>query len=241
MKVYPKLKIEDLEVVIESMDQTRDGKIDIDEFIASMHSDPTILEAKSTSRQYKAILSLKAQRRFLPNDFMKYFEKIAESALYIPSFITNLHMQNKNLPSESFRLTRDENTIWFKDIKPVMEGQSKPTKHMKEIDPLIGGYIIMNGATGIPIPSEGILKRENIVNRVVKLGYFDTISNKFIYGTALLHAEWDQESEDIWSFNAAKALGTNPIVFKWVDKSTLPNIDVIFEFISTIKYFLYTV
>ena len=238
-KAYPTINIDDIEAVIEEIDVNKDGRIEIDEFIGFMHSSSGALGISKNSPQYRAILALKAQRRFLPNDFMNYFEKISASALYVPSFLSTLHGQFKNLPSESFRLVRDPSGIGYMDIRPTLDRDGKPTKLIQEIQPYLSGYIVLNSASGVPIPDPLVMKRENIVSRTIKISFFDTKSNKFVYGSAFVLAAWDPGAEDMWTFNSAQGTGTNPVVFKWVDKATVPQIAVIFEFVSSIKYHLF--
>ena len=230
------MRLEDLEAVIESIDVNKDGKIDIDEFISYMHSSTQILQMKKDSKQYQAVLALKHQRRFSPNDFMNYFEKISASVLYIPSFISALNAQYKNLPSEPFKLVRDASGLGYVDLRPIMGMDRKPTRMLQEIVPHMSGYIVLEGATGIPIPDPMVLKRENIVNRVVKIAFFDNKAGKFVHGSTFVSAIWTPEAEDVWSFNSASAIGTNPVAYKWTDRTNVQSIDVIFELVSSIKY-----
>ncbi len=234
-KTYPTIRIADIEAVIEEIDANKDGRIEIDEFISFMHSSPSTLNLSKNSPQYRGVLALKAQRRFLPNDFMNYFEKISTSRLYVSSFLSALHAQFKNLPSESFKLVRDVSGIGYMDVRPTMDREGKPTRLIQEIVPLLSGYIVMNSASGVPIPDPLVLKRENIVSRVVKVSFYDSKNNRFVYGSAFVLAEWDRCSEDRWTFNSPQGVGTNPLVFKWTDKATVSQIDVIFEFVSSIK------
>ena len=110
-KKYPSLKIEDIEAIIEEVDVDKDGKIGIDEFIGFMHGSANMLQMNQNSRQYKAILALKAQRRFSPNEFLNYFDKLSSSFKYANSFISAQHSQYRNLPSEPFRLLRDPHRL----------------------------------------------------------------------------------------------------------------------------------
>eukprot|EP01022_Parablepharisma_sp_SALTPOND_P025165 TRINITY_DN576_c0_g1_i1.p1 TRINITY_DN576_c0_g1~~TRINITY_DN576_c0_g1_i1.p1 ORF type:complete len:1565 (-),score=226.38 TRINITY_DN576_c0_g1_i1:14582-19174(-) len=233
---YPTIQTEDLEAVFEEIDANKDGKIDIDEFIGFMHSSSQALQMDKDSKKYKAVLSLKHQRRFSPNDFMNYFEKISVSTLYVPSFMSGLHSVGKNLPSESFKLKKDVTGLGYADMKSVIGPDKKPTKVLKEIVPTIAGYIVLQSATGIPIPDPMILKRENIVARAVKIAFYDNTATKFVHGSAIITAGWDGASEDVWSFNTVGEVGTNPVVFKWCDSATIKQIDVIFEFIASVRY-----
>ncbi len=230
------MRLEDLEAVIEDIDVNKDGKVDIDEFIGYMHNSAQILQAKKDSKQYRAVLALKHQRRFSPNDFMNYFEKISASVLYVPSFLSTLNAQRKQLPSESFKLIRDASGLGYIDVKPVIGPDKKPTRTLQEIFPHLSGYIVLEAANGIPIPDPLVLKRENIVNRVVKIAFYDNKASRCIFGSAFVSATWTPEAEDIWSFNGASGVGTNPVAFKWTDKTVIQNIDVIFELVSSIKY-----
>lgn len=200
-----------------------------------MHTNANALQYSQDSQQYKGILALKAERRFSPNDFLTYFDRISASVLYIPSFLSELHKRLLNLPSESFALKRDSTGIGYVDLKPVLDEKKRLTRALQEITPFLSGYINFLTATGIPIPDPTVIKREDIVNRVIKMGYFDTKTNKFIYGTAFVDVEWSEQAEDIWSFNRDNVVGTNPIIFKWCDSNQITQTDIVFEFISSIK------
>ena len=227
--------MEDLEAVIEEIDVNKDGKVDIDEFIGFMHGSVDALQMNKNSQQYRSVLALKAQRRYTPDEFMNYFEKMSVSALYVPSFIAQLHQQAKNLPSESFKLVRDTSGIGYLDIHPMIGKDGKPSKDLEQIIPHLSGYIILQTASGVPIPDPITLKRENIVNRIVKVGFFDNKSGSFVYGTSFVSADWTPDAEDEWTFNSASTTGTNPLVIKWLETSTVSQIDIIFEFVSSIK------
>lgn len=233
--MYPQLRIEDIEVAVESLSRNK-GKVNIDEFIDFMSSHPESTTVSMNSREYQAILALKAQRRILPNDYMNYFEKISDSVLYMPSYISTLHSETKNLPSESFRLAHDSTGIWYEDVKPVIVAGNKPVQHMQMVEPSLAAYLIAHSATGVPIPNPDMLRRENIVNRVVKVGFFNNQLGRIVHGTCFLQAEWEEENEDIWKFNSIGDVGTNPLVCKWSDKDTEDSIDILFEFVSSIKY-----
>ena len=235
-KEYPKLKLEELQSVMEEMDKNKDGTIDIDEFIAFMHSTSEKLQLGQNSDQYQAVLALRAQRRYSPTDFLNYFDKLSNSVLYTPSFISDLHRAYKNLPSESFKLARDASGIGYMDIKPTIGPDKKPTRTLQDIVPLIAGYIIFKSATGIPIPDPSVVKRENIVNRVIKVGFYDNKAKRLVYGTSFVAVDWNPESEDVWSFNKDNAVGTNPLVYKWVEEQTVNQIEVVFEFVSSLRY-----
>jgi len=236
-KDYPAIRIEDLEAVFSEIDTNKDGKIDIDELISYMHGSTQALQMDKDSKKYRAIMTLKHQRRFSPNDFLNYFEKISASILYVPSFTSELHNLCKNLPSESFRITRDASGLGYVDVKPVIGTDKKPTKQIQEIPPVLAGYIVLDSSAGIPIPDPAFLKRENIVNRTVKILFYDTKATKFIHGSCEVQCAWDENYEDVWSFNGTGEAGSNPIVFKWCDNANLDNIDIIFEFVSSMRYF----
>jgi len=233
--MYPQLRIEDIEVAVESLSRNK-GKVNIDEFIDFMRSHPESTTVSMNSREYHAILALKAQRRILPNDYMNYFEKISKSSLYMPSYISTLHNEMKNLPSESFRLIHDSTGLWYEDIKPVIGSENKPVQCMQIVEPSLAGYIVMTEATGIPIPGQEMLRRENIVNRVVQVGFYNNKTKKVVHGTCFFQAEWEEANEDIWKFNGVGDTGTNPLICKWIDRDSENDIDILFEFVSSIKY-----
>eukprot|EP00826_Nyctotherus_ovalis_P049111 TRINITY_DN5873_c0_g5_i1.p1 TRINITY_DN5873_c0_g5~~TRINITY_DN5873_c0_g5_i1.p1 ORF type:complete len:314 (-),score=40.18 TRINITY_DN5873_c0_g5_i1:691-1632(-) len=190
-------------------------------------------EYEKNSKKYKVVLSLKHQRRLSPNEFMSYFERIGRSGLYLPSFTLQLHSMGKNLPSESFRLARNFCGLGYLDIDPAIGADNKPTNSLQELVPAISGYIIFNKATGVPILDPLVLKREDILNRTIKVSFYD--NERFLYGAATVEAGWNEAEEDIWTFNSVGNVGTNPIVFKWCDSSKAKQIDIVFEFVSSIK------
>ena len=234
---YPALKLGDLEAVRDEIDTNKDGRIDIDEFIKFMHNDLSALQMSRDSRQYRAVLAVKAQRRMSPNEFMNYFEKISKSLIFCPSFIADLHFHGHNLPSESFWLVRDPCGIGYVDVKPVFDtALQKMQPTLADLDTELMGYIILRSASGVPIPPQTKLSRSDIVNRAVQIGFFDTQARKFVYGTVHVAAEWHEDPEDVWAFNSESIVGTNPIAFKWADKDAISQIDVVFELVTSIKY-----
>ena len=246
---YPLARVKDVEEVVEKMAQENEGKVNIDEFIDLLCSCPPVIPFTPESR---TVLSIKAQRVLLPSDYMNYFNKISASELYGPSLITSLHEQMRNLPSESFKLVRDNTGIWYRDIKPIKGITEKPTDCMQQIEPDYSGYIILNKATGIPIQSINSIKRENIVNRMVKVYFFNNEDLNVVHGSVFVQAEWDKKAEYIWNFNPIGKVGTNPLVFKWVNEEVMRvmnneqaegqvnidparKIDIIFELVSTVR------
>jgi Ca2+-binding EF-hand superfamily protein len=235
-KDYPAIQLEDLEEIFEEIDPSKEGKIYINDFMEYISNQENYTEYNKNSKKYKVVLTLKHQRRLLPNEFMTYFEKIASSGLYLPSFILKLHSMDKNLPSESFKLARNFSGLGYLDIDPLMDTTNKPTNTLKEQTPTIAGYIILNNATGVPIPDPLLLKRECILDRAIKVAFYDNLNSMFLYGSVDVLATWTQAEEDIWNFNSVGSIGTNPIVYKWCDNTRSKQIDVVFEFVSTIRY-----
>ena len=142
----------------------------------------------------------------------------------------------RNLPSESFKIIRNPSGLGYLDIEPIISPDNRITTELKEIDPIISGYIIFTETTGIPIPDVKVVKREDIINRTLKVGFYNNKNAKFVYGTVTVAVDWSDESEDIWTFNKVGNVGTNPIVYKWSEKENIKEIDVVVEFVVSIKY-----
>lgn len=255
MRKYPIAKIKDVEEVVEKMAQDNEGRVDIEEFIGLLRSRPPVVPSTPESR---AVLAIKAQRMLLPSDYMNYYSKISVSNLYTLPVITSLHEHQQNLPSDSFKFVRDDLGVWYRDIRPIKDTADKPTGCMQYIEPTHAGYLILARATGVPIQSASSVKRENVVNRVVKVCLLDGERGSVVHGSAFVQAEWDKESEHVWNFNPVGKAGTNPLVFKWVNEevkvdagpsseqpaNSQPNnpsfdsvrkIEILFELVSTVR------
>ena len=234
-KECPAIQMEDLEEIFEKLDPNKERRIDRDEFVDYVCSPVIQAQIDKNSRTYRAILTLKYQRRLTANEFMNCFEKMSTSVLYTPSFILKSHKAGRNLPSESFKVTRDTSGLGYIDIQPSLDINKKPTNILNKSEPGCSGYIIVNEATGVPIPDERVLSRENIVSRVLKVVFYNSKSTIFAYGSTTILASWSNEAEDTWTFNDAGKVGTNPITFKWGDVELMKDIDIVFEFVASIK------
>eukprot|EP01022_Parablepharisma_sp_SALTPOND_P016845 TRINITY_DN2570_c1_g1_i1.p1 TRINITY_DN2570_c1_g1~~TRINITY_DN2570_c1_g1_i1.p1 ORF type:complete len:2323 (+),score=343.15 TRINITY_DN2570_c1_g1_i1:72-6971(+) len=218
-KEYPKVKMDELAALIEECDRNKDMKIDIDEFV-DYFSKPfeKALGMKKNPAAHNGLLAIKAHRRVTPNDFMLLFDRIANGDLYFASFISSQLAQRKNLSSEGFQLR--VNTVGLGYVDVGTHG----------ITPLVAGYVVLSSATGVPIPNPGMLDRTQIVARTVKMCFYDEKAKKFVHNSAFVEAEWDENFEDIWNFNAEKVVGTNPIVFKWA-RGEISHIKLILELV----------
>ncbi len=230
-KSYPTLRIEDIEAIIEEIDVDKDGKIDIDEFIGFMHTSVNKLQMNQDSRQYRAVLALKAQRKFSPNEFLNYFDKLSSSFRYAGSFTSAQHERRHNLPSEPFRLLRDPHHMGYVDLHPILGPDGKPTYALQEIVPTVTGSITVKTAAGLQA-----LESAEVVDHVVRVCFFNRKQKRLVGGTAFVAAECDSASPDVWTFKRTKGVAsTNPVVYKWTDKATLADIDLLFELVVALK------
>lgn len=227
-KECPAIQMEDLEEIFAKVDFEREGRVDIDDFIDYVRS-------PGAQTSGKAVLTLKYQRRLTPNEFMTCYAKMSKSALYTPSFVLQLHAAGRNLPSESFKLVRNVSGLGYVDIEPALDANNKPVNMLRESEPGIAGYVTLSEATGVPIPDEGVLPRENVVGRMVKAAFYNNKNSAFVCGSATVLAAWSGEEEDVWTFNDAGKVGTNPLAVKWGEAGVARDIDIVFEFVASIK------
>lgn len=89
----------------------------------------------------------------------------------------------------------------------------------------------------MPNPGQGF-DRSQIVKRAVRIGLYDTVKKDFIINAVQVNAQYKEEDEDIWSFNAQKEHGTNPVLFRTSDKDEVckPHIFVIFELVVYVRF-----
>ena len=235
LKDYPAIKKSDLEEIFEELDPSKEGKIDISEFIDYIRNPVRQAQLDKNTGKYRVILMMKHKRRLSPIEYFNYFKNLSNTMLYKPSFISQLHSIGKNLPSESFKVTRNPSGLGYVDIELNTTTDNKPINTLKEIIPGIAGYIIFNSAVGVPISDPNILKRENILNRAIKVLFYHNDHRQYLYGSALVLPGWNANEEHVWTFNSIGKVGTNPLVFKWKDMSIKKDICVVFEFVSSIK------
>jgi len=231
-KEYPKVKIDELTALIAECDTNKDMKIDIDEFVNYFIKPyQRLLDIKKNKMAYNGLLAIKAHRRISASEFLSIFDRIAGGGLYFPSFISNLHQQMLNLPSEGFTLKSNTTGVGYRDIIPSPANATE----ISPIIPNIAGYVVLSGATGVPIPANSIFDRARIAYRQIKLCFYDGKTKQFIYNTAAVDAEWDENMEDQWNVNKDTEIGTNPIAFKWSRTEEISEIKLIFEFVLGIK------
>ena len=60
--------------------------------------------------------------------------------------------------------------------------------------------VVLRDAIGIPIPQNQKIK-SGIVKRYVNVGLFDSSAEQLKYSLVAVQAEWDKDTEDIWSFS----------------------------------------
>ena len=233
--------------LIEECDTNKDMRIDIDEFMGYFsRSKIQALSMKKSGAVLNGVMAIKAQRRMMPSDFMNLFDRVAKSELYFAAFLTGQNLRKANLPAEGFTLRLGPTGMGYVDIEGSLDPEARPTCSLAPIVPAVAGYLIFGSATGVPIPLAASFDRKQIVNRSIKLCFFNEGTNTFIHNTAVVAAEWNDSAEgkhmsaviDVWSFNGEKAVGSNPVVFKWA--SVLPaqaqaQIKVVLELILTIR------
>lgn len=225
----------DLEEIFEELDPNKEDKINIDEFVDYIRNPVRQTQLDKKTGKYRAILALKHQRRLNCTEFFNYFGKLSNSMFYAPSFVSKLHSMGKNLPSESFKATRNASGLGYVDIEPAIGPSSKPANTLREIPPDVAGYIVFNTATGVPIPNPALLKREDIVHRAIKVIFYDNKNSQYLHGSAMVVAGWSASEEHTWTFNSVGKVGTNPLVFKWNEMPSVKQIDVVFELVSLLR------
>lgn len=194
--MYPKVSADELMGMIEEMDTNKDFKIDIDEFIKNfMENSKNVFLKTEGSAIYRGAICLKAQRGVSVSDLFGLLDRISESSLYFPSFMTAQHLAGKNLPSEPFMLRLKHPGLGYDDISATNDEEHK----LSPIIPKVAGYIVFRNATGVPIPDPAMLDRNQILNRVVKMCFYDSEKSKFLSGSAYVLAEWSELSTGIWS------------------------------------------
>ena len=126
------------------------------------------------------------------------------------------------------------NGIETYDVLPTYNG-GKPTYIIQKSVLIISGIINLIKVDGLANPNPSAVKPENILGRSVKIGFYNRLTSKFVYGTAFCNAQWNPQEDTTWTFNKSKEGGSNPFIVNWANKSLSKQIDLIFEFVLSIK------
>ena len=232
---YPRLSEEELNALFIEMDENKDQKIEIDEFINSLMADKCkALLIKTDSKQYRAVLSLKYNRRYSPNEYLEYFLKLSSSLIFSNSFMTDLQLNRKCLAADAFKLVREKDSYCgYKDIPRIMSEDCVPMKQLQEIKPWLAGYLFFKTIVGVPTANNEVLPSKSVINRMIKIGFYDTVKRDFVANSITVIAESSGGNE--WYFNKLNAIGTNPVALKWTDKENFDNIKLVVELVLSIE------
>jgi len=153
----------------------------------------------------------------------------------MPSFIKEENKLYKNLPSATLNPVMDSTNILFNDIFPEMSQDGKTTV-LKPIKTKINTKIIFVGAQGVQIPDENLVNRQTgVVGRLLKIGLFNSSSNKFFGNTISIECSWDKEFVDRWKFKSDKDILNNNIIVRYEEPEDFKGtVSVIFEFVLLI-------
>jgi hypothetical protein len=90
-------------------------------------------------------------------------------------------------------------------------------------------------ATGIPIPLETLITRNNILRRSVNISFLDNSQEKIRDSMCEIEAEWDPDLEDVWKFTNNKGFDRGVYVkIGDYDDSKFMSYSVLFEFVMTV-------
>jgi|JI6StandDraft_1071083.scaffolds.fasta_scaffold03220_9 hypothetical protein len=119
------------------------------------------------------------------------------------------------MPSTSLRPKLDSSGLFYNDYFYTNVNAIDPTKSCLE---RVSRYnqlaleIRFDEATGIPIPLETVIPRNNILRRTVYVSFFDNSQERSKDSICSLEAEWDPDQEDLWKFGTDKGFDRGLLV-----------------------------
>ena len=239
------LKREELQALVKEIDVNKNGKIDIDEFIDFMSNSDEHDFADPLANT--AVLNIKKYKKLSPFDLYNCFKLMPQN--FMLSFTRELNRIRENLPSSTIKPQLDAGGIFFTDLfpKPPNQGilaQTKLPADKKPINSYLRPSVTDYGceikfvmATGIPIPSEQIDRRGQLIAREVRAVLFDFNTSKFVGNVVTVAADWKPEYEDRWYFNLNKIDGESRLYFRIsdFDERAQTNLAIVFEFVVFYK------
>ena len=95
------------------IDTNRDGKLDIDEFMALMTHGEEDFQSQGARN---TLITIRRSRRINPIEFVKAFKHLPVN--FVDSFTKELFLSRKNTPSSAFMPRIDPKTLLYTDILP---------------------------------------------------------------------------------------------------------------------------
>jgi hypothetical protein len=118
------------------------------------------------------------------------------------------------------------------------KGSSQNNKEnfiLRPITTKINAKISFDTATGVAIPDENVLNREeSILGRILKIAFFNAKDNSFIGNSINIEAIWNKNYEDRWYFEEDKKMFSNNVIIRY-NGADYEYIQVIIEFVILLK------
>ena len=185
-------------------------------------------------------LGLNTFSKFHPKNYNSLFE--IYPLTFTPSFFREEQKKLNLLLSSVLTPKKDENGIFYKDIKPFNDKKSKSENEKKTLNPIsckIDSKIsFIKYATGIPIPQLNLFFSENpelkICHRLLKIGLYNTITKSFIGNVINIECLSNKDKPNRWVFEEDRTKFNNNIIIRYNGDDS-DNINAIFEFVLVIQ------
>jgi hypothetical protein len=113
----------------------------------------------------------------------------------------------QHTPSHGIYPEFESKTMSYKDLQKCEDVPKVPAR--KYID-LYQGHltceVLIEECSGVPLPKKENFDWTKITHREVRAVLFDFRTNEFLSNTFIIGAEWKQEYEGKWLFNANESL-----------------------------------
>ena len=141
-----------------------------------------------------------------PIDFYNAFKNLPR--FFTPSFTTPLLEQRAaNTPSFGIYPQFDSRSLQYKDLEKLHDMKvDKIEERKKFIDryaPACGCEIVIEEASGVPMPKKEDFEWNKIDHREVRIVLYDVNTQAFLSNTMILGASWRSEYQGKWLFNSS--------------------------------------
>lgn len=149
-----------------------------------------------------AVMNIKGARRMSLHDLKDIFESMPKN--FINSFVRNLNKSLISLPSSCLKPKLDSSGFFYQDLNYVEASNfniKASVLDRQNVQNNLCFEIRLLEATGIPIPDESKVQKNQFLKREVALILYDRKKREFISNAAYVNANWRAEYEDRWIFD----------------------------------------